>query len=114
MIMQLELAVRPVALVRLVADREIEAVKFLRDGMAQQLVQVRPPGAETRELSGIVARQDEIVAVAELQPDAGGGGLLADIEPADMDKVAQRRIARCRQVELAMPGTQKGIDHAHT
>src|SRR5262245_37323056 len=84
-VVDLQLDVRPVALVELVADREVEAVETAFDRVTQQLAQVRAARPEARDLAVIVAGQYEVVAAAERQPERACGLRLADVEPAEMD-----------------------------
>ncbi len=72
-----ELGVGPVALVGLVADGEVEAGKPAFDGMAHQLVQMRPARAEARQLAVVIARQHQVVGIAEGQTEIGRPPMVA-------------------------------------
>src|SRR6185436_15305790 len=67
-VVQPQLGVGPVELVGLVADREIEPFESALDRAAQKLVQMRAAGTEARDFAVVIARQHEIVGVAEAQP----------------------------------------------
>ena len=112
-IVQGKLGVRPVPLVRLVAHREIETLEPLFDRMAKKLVQMRASRAEPGQFSRLIARQNEVVATTELQPDAGSGNLPADIEPADVDERAHRRIVRHGQKKGTASRSEKRIVDPH-
>ncbi len=48
-----------------------------------------------------------------LQPDADGGHLRTDIEPADMDEIAHRGIVCYGQEEFTLSRLQKCVIDAH-
>src|SRR5262245_8423922 len=64
------LDVGPVALVGLVPDGEVEAPDIVLDRVAEKLVQMRAAGPEAHDLAIVIAREHEVVAVAEGEPEA--------------------------------------------
>ena len=85
-IIQPQFGVCPVMLVRFIADREIEKATAPLGGPPEELVQVRAAWAEACKLSVCVTRQDQIIAISELQSHARRGNLLADVKTADMNR----------------------------
>ena len=79
-IIEHQFAIGPVEFVGLVADGEIEMAESALDCTTKQFVQVCASGSEAGDLAAMVARQNKIVAAAELQPDIGRGDCLPDIE----------------------------------
>ena len=108
-----QFGIAPIALIGLVADGEVETAKAGFDRMAEQLIQMRAPRTEARELAVVIARYDEIVAVAKPQTEIGRGDRRADIEPAHMGKVVKVRIGGDGLEELAIARPREDVLDTH-
>src|SRR3954471_1066158 len=104
-----QFGIAPIALVRLVTDSEVEAAKAGFDRMAEQIIEMRAPRTEARELAVVIARYDEIIAVTKAKPEIGRGHGRANIEPAHVREAMQRRIGGDGVEKLSVARPRKEV-----
>src|SRR5262249_6383078 len=82
------------------------------DRVAEKLVQMRAARPEAHDLAVMVAREHEIVTIAEGEPEARRGAGRADLEPAHMSDGAQRTRDIKPERAVAWPRKQVLDPHA--
>src|SRR5689334_15440876 len=113
MIEQLLFALAPIALVGLIADREVETLQAPPDRIAQQLTQVRGARAEARNLAVVVACENVEIAIAEGEPEIERRPGRADIKAAQVNQRAEARRGGKLAVERHIAGAREQVRHAH-
>src|SRR5690606_34721841 len=109
-IVQAYRAFAPLALIALVADREVEDRAAVIDGVAHQVMEMRGPRPEARGLAVGVARQHMIIRAPEKRPEVESGGLTGNREMADVRETARpARTAGDVHVEVAISRLGKDI-----
>jgi hypothetical protein len=109
---KLENGVAPIQLVRLVADGEIENLEAASDGVGQEFAQMQRARSIMGDGAVHIACEHVIVAIAEHDAEIGRRAHIADLDAADVHKIAGGWIGGKLEEKLAMSGRSKDIADA--
>jgi hypothetical protein len=111
-VVELENAVAPIALIGLVADGEVEGFQAAFDGIGQQLAQMQGARSVMGDFAVHVAGEQVIVATAEHDAEIGGRAHVADLRAPDVHQMTRLGIGGEVEEKRAMSGQREDVGHA--